>query len=92
MQICYLPLKKKHKNFVMKEIMKTDLSVRFVRTEIFAGRKILFLSINKKVYGYEPLKDELSWLLKKLWEQKKYGDGKALNFIKKRTKMIFKEA
>ena len=68
----------------------SDLSVGFVRTEIFAGRKILFLSINGKVYGYEPLRDELSWLLKKFWQLKRYGDGRALNFIKKRMKVAFK--
>lgn len=67
-----------------------ELSVRFVRTEIFAGRKILFLAINGKVYGYEPLRDELSWLLKRFWQLKRYGDGRALNFIKKRMKVAFK--
>jgi len=67
-----------------------ELSVRFVRTEIFAGRKILFLAINGKVYGYEPLRDELSWLLKRFWQLKRYGDGRALNFIKNRMKVTFK--
>lgn len=68
----------------------SDLSVGFVRTEIFAGRKILFISINGKLYGYEPLRDELSWLLKRFWQLKRYGDGRALNFIKKRMKVVFK--
>lgn len=65
------------------------VTCNYIGSEIFAGRKLLTLSINGKRYRYDAGVNEVEWLLKRFQYLKARGfDGKALNFIKKRCKVV----
>lgn len=60
-----------------------------IKVEIFAGHKLLTLSIDGKRYKYEAGVNEVEWLISRFNFLKGKGwDGKALNFIKKRCKAV----
>lgn len=72
-------------------IKKQNLSVEYIRSENFSGLRTITLKVNGKEYVYKILRDESQWLINRFHYLKKFGDGRALNFIKNRTCLLMQE-